>query len=104
MIKAEVRQASEGGDLAHWRDGYVLIACAPTLYLLDAGGSVISEGSDSHANVCRTSCAYSRISVIFRTIHGRVNSHLKREQWSVLRAVSRLACKMDPFSFFDTPF
>ena len=33
-----------------------------------------------------------------------LNSHLKREEWSVPRAVSRLECTMVPLSFLDTLF
>ena len=33
-----------------------------------------------------------------------LNSHLKREEWRVLRGVCRLECKMVPLSFFEIPF
>ena len=73
FIKAEVRQASERRELAHWRDGFVVLgALAPALYLLDAGGSATTEGRDGNANVLRTACADSRIGAIVQTCHGRV--------------------------------
>ena len=96
LIKAEVRQALVRRELAHKRNGcVVLVALAPAVYFRDVGGSVITEEIDGRGNVFRIASADSRICAIVQTSQGRA-PHPEQE-WSVLRAVSRLGCRMVEF-------
>ena len=64
LIKAEVvQQASERRELAHLRNGYVLlVALAPAWCLFDAGGVLITDCIGGYANVFQTASVDLRIS------------------------------------------
>ena len=69
--------------------------------------SVITVDSDGKANVFQATSADSRNGAVVQKVMEGCQitaSHLKREEWSALRGVSRLECKKVLLSLFEIPF